>query len=260
MNKVELIELIRNEENSGVEFKRDDIAPEKLAGEVAALLNLEGGHILLGVEKDQTVSGLTRDRGKAEEWVMEVARTHVQPAAIPYWETIRWDDERVIGIVSLPANAPDKPYKAKRGAVWVTKVRVGTTTRDATREEEQRLYQPSGRLRYGCKPVPGSAIETLDPRRLRDYFSRVVGGDAPGSDDIDAWRALLVNLDLATSAAGPAAATIDGMLLFGNNPKRFLPQSGIRAICYTASQAPTSCSRSSPTASKSSVLAAFRTR
>lgn len=236
MNKVELIELIRNEESSGVEFKRDDITPEKLAGEMAALLNLEGGHILLGVEKDQTVSGLTRDRGRAEEWVMEVARTHVQPAAIPYWETIRWDDARVVGIVSLSSNAPDKPYKAKRGPVWVTKVRVGTTTRDATREEEERLYQQSGRLRYGCKPVLGSAVEMLDLRRLRDYFTRVVGGDAPESDDIGAWRSLLVNLDLATAAAGQAAATIDGMLLFGSNPKRFLAQSGIRAVCYTGEE------------------------
>ena len=236
MNKVELIELIRNDESSGVEFKRDDITPEKLAGEMAALLNLEGGHILLGVENDQTVSGLTRDRGRAEEWVMEVARTHVQPSAIPYWETIRWDDATVVGVVSLPTNAPDKPYKAKRGSVWVTKMRVGTTTRDATREEEERLYQQSGRLRYGRKPVSGSAVEMLDPRRLRDYFARVVGGDAPADDDVDGWRTLLVNLDLATAAAGQVAATIDGMLLFGSNPKRFLPQSGIRAVCYTGEE------------------------
>ena len=236
MNKVELIELLRNEESSGVEFKRDDITPEKLAAEMAAFLNLEGGRILLGVEKDQTVTGLTRDRGGAEEWVMEVARIHVQPAAIPYWETIRWEDGKVVGVVSLPSNAPDKPYKAKRGSVWVTKVRVGTTTRDATREEEERLYQQSGRLRYGCKPVLGSAIEMLDPRRLYDYFARVVGGEAPGEDDIDAWRSLLVNLDLATAATGQTAVTIDGMLLFGSNPKRFLPQSGIRAVCYTGGE------------------------
>ena len=232
MNKIELIEMIRNDESSGVEFKRDDIAPEKLAGEMAALLNLEGGHILLGVERDQTVSGLTRDRGRAEEWVMEVARTHLQPAAIPYWETIRWDDDKLVGIVSLPSNAPDKPYKAKRRSAWVTRVRVGTTTRDATREEEERLYQQSGRLRYGCKPVPGSAIEMLDPRRLRDYFVRILGGDAPGDNDADGWRTLLLNLDLATASLGQVAATIDGMLLFGKNPKRVLPQSGIRAVCY----------------------------
>ena len=196
MNKAELIELIRNDESSGVEFKRDDITPEKLASEMVGLLNLEGGHILLGVEEDQSVSGLTRDQAKAEEWIMEVARTHVQPAVIPYWEKINWDEGKVVGILSLPANAPDKPYKAKRGAAWITKMRVGTETRDATREEEERLYQQSGRLRYGLKPVLGSALDTLDPRRLRDYLVRVLGGPAPSDNDADEWRTLSLNLTL----------------------------------------------------------------
>ena len=232
MNKTELIELIRNDENSGVEFKRDNIAPEELAGEIVSFLNLEGGHILLGVEKDQTVTGLSRERGKAEEWVMETARIHVQPAATPYWETINWDKEKIVGIVSLPADAPDKPYKAKRGSSWVTKVRVGTTTRNATREEEERLYQQSGRLQYGLKPVLGTAVDTLDKRRLRDYFIRILGDDTPDDNAVDEWETLLSNLDLATPSAGRTAASIDGTLLFGKNPKRFLPQSGIRAICY----------------------------
>ena len=78
-----------------------------------ALLNLEGGHILLGVEDDATVTGLTREPLKAEEWVMQIARDHIQPAVIPYWETLEWDNGAVIGVVSLPADAPDKPYKAK---------------------------------------------------------------------------------------------------------------------------------------------------
>ena len=160
MNKAELIELIRNDENSGVEFKRDDIVPEKLAAEMVALLNLEGGHILLGVEKDRSVSGLTRDRRLAEEWVMGAARTHIQPGAIPYWETIDWDDTKVVGIMSLSRDAPDKPYKARRGSAWVSKVRVGTTTRDATREEEERLYQQAGRLRYDLKPVLGAPVDS----------------------------------------------------------------------------------------------------
>ena len=232
MNKFELLELIRNDENSGVEFKRDDVVPEKLAAEMVALLNLEGGHILLGIEKDRTVSGLTRDRHLAEEWVMGAARTHIQPGAIPYWETIDWDETKVVGIVSLPRDAPDKPYKAKRGSAWVTKVRVGTTTRDATREEEERLYQQAGRLRYGLKPVLGVSVDSLDSRRLYDYFVRVLGGSAPAGDDVDEWRTLLSNLDLATTSTGRTAATVDGMLLFGRNPKRSLPQSCIRAICY----------------------------
>ena len=235
MTRAELIELIRNHENSGVEFKRDDISADRLAAEMAALLNREGGYILLGVEDDQTVSGLTRGRAKVEEWVMEAARSHLQPGAIPSWETIPWDDDKLVGVVSLPADAPDKPYKAKRGAGWVTKTRVGTTTRDATREEEERLYQKTGQFHYELKPVPrapGAAVDNLDLRRLNEYFTRVLAGDAPDEEDTDAWGTLLSNLDLATASIPRTMATIGGVLLFGKNPKRWLPQSGIRAICY----------------------------
>jgi ATP-dependent DNA helicase RecG len=170
MNRLELAELIHNGENSGVEFKRDDIRPEKLAEGMAALLNLEGGFILLGVENDRTVSGLTREPARAEEWVMEVVRTHLRPPTIPYWETLEWEPGKTVGIVSLPADAPDKPYKAKRGSAWVTQIRVGTTTRDASDDEEMRLYQQSGRLQYDRKPVHGASLSDLDHRRLVNYF------------------------------------------------------------------------------------------
>ena len=115
-------------------------------------------------------------------------------------------------------------------------MRVGTTTRDATREEEERLYQQSGRLRYGLKPVLGAAVDAFDARRLRDYFVRVLGGTAPRGNDADEWRTLLLNLDLATTSVGRTAASVDGMLLFGKNPKRVLPQSGIRAIRYVGDE------------------------
>ena len=232
MNKADVIELIRSGENSGVEFKRAELHPEQLATEIAALLNLEGGRILLGVEDDGSVTGLIREPRRVEEWVMETARTHVLPAAIPYWETVDWGDERIVGIVSLPRDAPNKPYKARRGGHWITQVRVGTTTRAAGREEEERLYLQGGQFRYGLKPVLGTGIDSLDQRHLRDYFSRVLGSSVPPANDVDHWQRLLKNLDLVTGSAGRMAATVDGMLLFGKDPKRFLPQSGIRAICY----------------------------
>ena len=206
MNHAELLEMIRNGENSGVEFKRDDISPERLAQRITALLNLEGGHVLLGVEDDGSVSGLTREPSKAEEWVMQVARDRIDPPLNPYWETLEWEPGKVVGVISLPANAPDKPYKAKRGSVWVTQVRVGTTTRPATREEEERLYQQSGQLRLGLKPVPGTTLESFDRRRLHDYFVRILDGDAPPEEDVEQWKRLLDNMDFATASAGHTAA------------------------------------------------------
>jgi len=232
MNRSELAELIHNGENSGVEFKRDDVRPEKLAREIAAFLNLAGGNLLLGVEDDGAVSGLTRPFKSAEEWAMEVCRNHLQPAVIPFWETIEWEPGVIVGILSVPANAPDKPYKSKHGSAWVTKIRAGTTTRDATREEEQRLYQQSGNLQHGLKPVPGTTLEAFDPRRLRDYMERILGADPPDHQDILGWEQLLTNLDLMVDAGGRTVPAVDGILLFGRSPKRHLPQSGIRALCY----------------------------
>ncbi len=104
---------------------------------------------------------------------MQCARDYVHPAAIPYWETIEWYDGKRVGIVSLPADAPDKPYKAKRGASWITQIRVGTLTRDATNPEEMRLYQQSGHLQYDRGPVPDASLQDLDQRRLIHYLGTI---------------------------------------------------------------------------------------
>ena len=58
MLKAELLEIIANGENSGVEFKRDDIRPEQLAKEIVAFANGQGGRIILGVEDNGQFTGL----------------------------------------------------------------------------------------------------------------------------------------------------------------------------------------------------------
>ncbi len=82
MTKTELLELLRNGENSGVEFKRDDVENHDLAKEVVAFLNLEGGVVLLGIEDDGTVSGTSRS--DLEEWVAELCRVKIEPPIVPH--------------------------------------------------------------------------------------------------------------------------------------------------------------------------------
>ena len=232
MLKAELAELVRNGKNSGVEFKRDDIHPDSLAREIAALLNLEGGYILLGVEDDGAVSGLTRPPQAVEEWVMNIGRSNLQPPVIFYWETILWDNSMVVGVITLPADGPDKPYKARRGSSWLTMARVGSTSREATREEEARLYQASGLMRYDVKPVLGSSLAELDRPRLESYFRYVRGQEAPPPGETKAWERLLLNTDLMVEERGNILATVGGLLLFGKRPNRFLPQAGLTATAY----------------------------
>jgi len=68
MRKIAFLELIRCGESSEVVLRPDTITNNIFAKEVAALLNLQGGRVILGVDDDGSVVGLTRDR--LEEWVM----------------------------------------------------------------------------------------------------------------------------------------------------------------------------------------------
>ncbi|MDE0077271.1 MAG: putative DNA binding domain-containing protein [Caldilineaceae bacterium] len=232
MNRTELLQLIANRENSRVEFKRDDCRPDELATEISALLNLEGGVILLGVEDDGAISGLTRSREAAEEWVMNIARQNLQPAIIPVWTCMEIEVGKNIGVIELAADIPGKPYKARRGRAWVTYIRAGSTSREATREEEGRLYQAARLVRYEIKPVPDTGLESLDMDRIENYYQDVLKRSLPARTDLEnRWR-LLLNSDLLVEAGAGVGASVAGLLLFGKNPNRRLPQAGVTAVAF----------------------------
>jgi ATP-dependent DNA helicase RecG len=230
MNRAELMEIIRNGESSGVEFKRDDVRAQSLAKEIASLANLEGGYILLGVEDDGTVIGLTRSN--IEEWVMNICSDDIQPPIIPYFEIVLWEGDKKIGVITIPEDSPDKPYKARQASRWVTFVRIGSTSREATREQEQRLYQASGVLRYDIKPAPGSSLKDLDMNRLINYFRDIRGQDCPEQEETEQWETLLINTEIMVESRDKAIPTVGGILLFGKNPNRYLPQAGISVVAY----------------------------
>jgi len=87
MRKTAFLKLIRHGENSKVVFRPDTITNDVLATEVSALLNLQGGLLILGVEDDGSVAGIARDR--PEEWVMTACRDKIRSELIPYYEIIR---------------------------------------------------------------------------------------------------------------------------------------------------------------------------
>ncbi len=231
MNKAELSDMILNGEDSGIEFKRDDVANYRIAQELVVLLNLEGGTLLLGVDDDGSITGATREN--LEEWVVELCRLKIDPPIIPFLSWVKnAESGRDVLAVRAPVG-PDKPYARVHNNRLTYFIRVGSTSREASREELQRMFQASGNLHYGVKPVPGNGFDDFDRRRLCDYLTRVLGGQAPADDDSETWQTLLRNIDLMGMSAGLPVTTVNGLLLFGKTPTRFLPQSGIRAVCYT---------------------------
>lgn len=229
MTKTELLESIRNGENSGVEFKRDDIDTRGLAEEIVALANLQGGKVLLGVEDDGTVSGIQRP--DLELWVMNVCCDLVRPELIPYFEIIQdVDAGRSVAVVQIERGWTVHHVWQKNHRTYY--IRVGTRSREASQEELERLFQQRGMFRLETRPVSGAGFEALDLRRLKDYFKRVRKQAHPKNDDVPGWKLLLENTEFMAAGSAGLSCTVAGILLFGCQPNRYLPQAGIDAVCY----------------------------
>ena len=230
MTKSELLELIANGESSGVEFKRDDVRPERLAREIVALANFRGGRILLGVEDDGTVSGIHRD--DLEHWVMDtVFGRKVHPMVLPFYEEIQVDEQHRVAVVTLTQGTA-KPYVVRHNDREEIYVRVGSTSRLATREQQARLFALGGMLHAELLPVSGSALRDLSRERLEDYLTGIVrDNQVPSSDD--EWHERLCGLGfMVEREEGPPVCTIAGLVLFGYRPRRLLRQSGIRWMAF----------------------------
>ncbi len=169
MLKSDLLQLIANGENSGVEFKRDDLRPEQLAKEIVALANLKGGSILLGVEDDGSISGIQREN--LELWVMDtIFGRYVHPMILPFFEEVLFDDGKRVAVVTA-----DRGHgEALRGASQrarrdVCARRQHLAPSDA--EQHARLFESGGMLHSEVLPVSGSSLADLDLPRLTDYLS-----------------------------------------------------------------------------------------
>jgi ATP-dependent DNA helicase RecG len=231
MLKSDLLQLIANGENSGVEFKRDDLRPEQLAREIVALANLKGGKVLLGVEDDGSISGIQRN--DLEHWVMDtVFGRYVHPMILPYFEVVTLDDGKRVAVVTLTEGSA-KPYAVRHNDREEVYVRVGSTSRRATREQLARLFESGGMLHAELLPASGTALNDLDRARLEDYLMRVVGDPAAPADD-GAWHQRLLGLGLMVARDdGEPVCSIAGLVLFGHSPRQKMRYAGVRWMSFS---------------------------
>ena len=230
MLKSELEQIIANGENSGVEFKRDDCRPEQLAKEIVAMVNLNGGMVLLGVEDDCTISGIQRKN--LEEWVMDtVVAKKIHPLILPFYEEIQIDDQKRVAVISFTQGVA-KPYVLRHNNREDIYIRIGSTSRLATREQQARLFATGGLLHTELLPVSGTTIDSLDRDRIEDYLRNIVSDpEIPSTDS--AWEKRLCNLGFMSDVREISpVASIAGLMLFGYLPRKFLRQAGIRLMVF----------------------------
>lgn len=222
--------LITNGENSGVEFKRDDIRPEQLAREAVSLANLKGGYILLGVEDDGTITGITRKN--LSEWVADtVFGRYIHPMILPYYEEVQMENGKRVAVITIGQEV-SKPYMVRHNDTETAYVRIGSISRPATREQLLMLGASSGFVHTEIMPVNRTNFESLDKARLENYLQDILNDpEIPSSRE--EWIVRLKALGFMTDGVfEEPVCTIAGMVHFGVRPRQILKQSGIRLVFF----------------------------
>jgi ATP-dependent DNA helicase RecG len=88
--------LIRNGENSLVEFKNEHVHPDSLAKEIVAFANTYGGDIFIGVEDDGSISGVSSKT--TEERIITICRNNIGPPIIPLITSLTVERKKIYQI------------------------------------------------------------------------------------------------------------------------------------------------------------------
>lgn len=225
MEAIELIELIARGENTRIQYKKgQDVTNAKsLAGEMAAFANSKGGRILIGVDDDGSVIGLSPDDiRRINQLISNTATDCVRPSINPETENISVGGKLVI-VVTVHEGI-SKPYADNEGVFWV---KSGADKRRVTsREEVQRMFQSADLVHADEVPVDGTTSGDIDLEHFGAFFKNLYG-ESLDETGIPLGQ-LLNNLALTRDVQ----LNLAGLLLFGRNPQRHRPAFVIKAVSF----------------------------
>jgi ATP-dependent DNA helicase RecG len=216
-------ELLQGREGAAVDFKVDASAPKGIVKCFVAFGNTAGGRIVVGVDDDRNVVGL-EDPQAVEQAISNAIYSSTDPPQRPRISFATHDEKEVV-LVDAQFFQGAEPLKLKEGDKLTVYERVGSNAvpvTDAGRLEQIRRER-RGRDGFDQLPVPGAGLGDLDIEKVKQAFGEV-------GVEIDDPK--LETYELAVRQNDELVPTRAGLLLFGKEPNRFLPDAYFRAIRY----------------------------
>ena len=140
MDKVELLEIVKKGEDSYTEFKEEKVHSDKLASEIVAFANTEGGNLIIGISDNGEILGVA-DTDKEMQRIDNICANNCEPTVYATIEKLIIDDKKIL-IVKIP-KGPLRPYRTNRGIHYI---RTASGKRIASAGELRLIHQASGVL------------------------------------------------------------------------------------------------------------------
>jgi ATP-dependent DNA helicase RecG len=214
MTSEELKSLISKGESDTLEFKTN--FNREAVESCGAFANTHGGHLLIGVARDGTITGAQIGDETFNQWRNQVAQSS-DPIIIPDIESHEIDGKTIAAITVQ--NWPIKPV-AIRGRHYK---RVGNSNRVMNAQEVTLLHFETTSRSWDYLEKDDSTVEDIDINQVNRYMSKSqrTGRKQIGKDEdpIDVLKKLhLIKGDKPTFAS---------LLLFGKEDRDFLSQAAI---------------------------------
>ena len=223
-----IVEILKTGENSRIEFKSEAVPNKELVIVMVSFLNTQGGTIILGVEDDGTISGISLTIDEKMNAIYQICQNQVRPPVIPEINVIKIQNKNIFTITLEKGN--QKPYYILKNEKTLFYIRSGTTCRLATPEQIAILYANHPAVHYDVSPVPEMRLEYLDQRRIQQYFTKIKA--LPEKQYTDRREHLCVASRIAAKMDDSMVATLAGVLLFAQEPSGFVASAGIRCAVF----------------------------
>lgn len=219
-NKFIIDNLLMQNENEHLEFKAH-FDESIIAKDVTAMLNGSGGTILVGVNKEKSVVGLSLDLDVKK--LINSLMNEIRPSAPIDVQSVEYDSKRIL-LISVWEGA-QKPY-LYQGTIYQ---KVGTVGGAASAESISNMLKDRKASDYNWERIPvlSAEIEDLDMAEVRktmDDLYRMKGSRVLDEEEFLMNEGLLRNGNLTNAC----------IMLYAKNPGRFIPQSTIRLSVYSS--------------------------
>lgn len=230
----EILPLLTDLESDRVERTTSTNKTDKFCEVICAFSNdmpnhRQPGYLLIGVNDDGTLSGLKVTDDLLKNLAANRDNGQIQPLPIMAVEKKSYPDGDIAFVKVTPSPTPPVRYQ---GRTWI---RVGPRRATATVEEERCLSERrlSLAVSYDALPCRNSALADISLPIFRDYRPQAVDQSIIDENhrDIELQLASLSFFDLTTRCP-----TYGGILLFGINPRQFIPGAYIQYLQYPGTE------------------------
>jgi ATP-dependent DNA helicase RecG len=197
------------------------------------MANTDGGRLYIGVEDDGTIVGCP-DPAQVIQTLTNICRDRCRPPIIAGLEAVSVGGKTIVILEALPELNRQKPYSTQGGRFYL---RLGKDKKDATGRELIRLAQSAGELHYDESPVRGAGLPALSEEAFGSYYERQFGlllNEGLRQSGLTLEQ-LLRNMRLLEDLDGAPALTVAAVLVFGQEPQLFFPQSRLSAVAFAGS-------------------------